>query len=310
MTSILFILAGFVGLMLGGETLVRGAVYIAQRMRVSPLVIGLTLVGFGTSTPELVTSVQAALLGAPGIAVGNVIGSNIANILLILGLTAIIAPLAVSRESLRRDGAVMILASLALVGLVQVGVLSRNTGIIFLLGLAGYIIFALRPGSAEPMTDGLPDSPRRPLWVALALTLGGLALTIFAARLLVIGATDLARALEVSEAVIGLTIVAIGTSLPELVTSLIAARRGQSDLAFGNIIGSNIFNILGILGVTAIVAPLDIPARFAGVDIWVMMAAAFALMVFARTGWRIGRSEGGSLLCAFAGYSLYLGMTA
>lgn len=304
MADTLFLLVGLVGLFLGGDMLVRGSVRVAQAMGLSPLVIGLTLVGFGTSAPELVTSLQAALTGSPGIAVGNVVGSNIGNILLILGLAALLRPIAVSRASLKRDGGVMVAASLICVGILAVGAMGRVTGLILVGLLALYLawVFLLERGTQSPESG----AERQPFpWTALALTLAGLVITILGARFAVSGAVGLAESLGVSETVIGLTIIAIGTSTPELVTSIIAVRRGEGDIAFGNIIGSNIFNILGILGVTAVIAPLDVPAQIARFDGWVMLASALVLVFFAFTGLRIGRREGATLL---VGYALYLGV--
>lgn len=297
--DIVYILIGFVALLIGGEFLVRGAVAVAVRARISPLVIGLTLVGFGTSTPELLTSVQAALAGSPGIAMGNVVGSNIANILLILGVAALIAPIAVARDGFLRDGGVVLGASVLCLGLVLWGDLGRGAGTVLVLSLVAYLVWALRTSAPEAA-----DIPLTAMGVgpALLLALGGLALTLLGARFLVSGAVSIAATLGVSDAVIGLTIVAVGTSLPELVTSVVAARKGQGDLAFGNVVGSNIFNILGILGVTALVQPLAVPAQIAGFDIWVMLAATVLLIVMAVAGWRIGRAKGMILLAAYAAY--------
>ena len=300
MADTLFLLAGLAGLFVGGDMLVRGSVRVALALGLSPLVIGLTLVGFGTSAPELVTSLQAALTGSPGIAVGNVVGSNIGNILLILGLAALLRPIAVSKASLKRDGGVMMAATLLCVGILAAGSLGRIAGLTLFALLLLYLamVFVL-----ERKTDADTPVERQPFpWRALALTLAGLAVTILGARFAVTGAVGIAAALGVSETVIGLTIIAIGTSAPELVTSIIAVRRGEGDIAFGNIIGSNIFNILGILGVTAAIAPLAVPAQIARFDGWVMLAAALALVVFAWTGLRIGRREGAALLAAYGVY--------
>ncbi len=297
--DIILIVAGFVGLLIGGELLVRGAVAVAERLRISPIVIGVTLVGFGTSMPELLTSVQAAMAGAPGIAVGNVVGSNVVNILLILGAAAAIRPISVGGAAFRRDGTVLALATGLCLVVVLSGELGRLAGAVFIAGLAGYVALAIRTGAAVEADLSAPP-PRMP--VALAFFVGGLLVTLLAARALVTGAVSVAAASGVSEAVIGLTVVAIGTSMPELVTSIVAARRGQSDLAFGNIVGSNIFNILGILGVTALVEPLQVPAEIAVFDIWVMVAATVALVVAAVTGWRITRREGIAFVAAYAAY--------
>jgi cation:H+ antiporter len=305
------IAAGFAGLILGGELLVRGAVTLAQTFRVSPLVIGLTLVGFGTSTPELVTSLQAAFVGSPGIAVGNVVGSNTANILLILGLTALLRPIAVNSQVLQRDGTVMLLAAFICLAVVLSGVLSRLAGIGCLTALALYLIGTLwleRRRSSLEIQDDLPSLQgilSKP-WAAAALLGVGLLITIAAARLLVIGAISLATDVGMSETVIGLTVVAVGTSLPELITSLVAARRGQSDMALGNIVGSNIFNVLGILGATALVHPIPVPAAIANLDIWVMLAATVILIIMCATGRRISRREGGVLLTAYFAYTAVL----
>ncbi|SIT82888.1 calcium/sodium antiporter [Pontibaca methylaminivorans] len=310
MTDILILLGGFAALIFGGELLVRGAVALAQRFNVPPLIIGLTLVGFGTSLPELVTSIEAALAGSPGIAVGNVVGSNIVNILLILGLAALISPLAVPRAGFLRDGVTLSLATVLCLVVVLVGVLERWSGGVLLAVLATYLGIMLwrelhRPaGAGEGLTDDLP-SPVQGGWVNAALALvAGLVLTILGAKYMVAAAISIAAAAGMSETLIGLTIVALGTSMPELVTSVIAARKGHSAVALGNIIGSNIFNMLGILGVTALVKPLRVPDEIISLDIWVMIAATAALLLFARTGWRIERREGAALM---AGYAAYIG---
>lgn len=310
----LYLLLGFAGLIVGGDWLVRGAVSIARHFDVSPMVIGLTLVGFGTSMPELVTSVQAALVGSPGIALGNVIGSNIANILLILGAAALVAPILVSREAFRRDGTVLALATLLCLTLVVSGSIGRISGALLLSCLVVYLIVTLtierRRSTAAGATydheaESISTEPDN-LGRASLLLFVGLLATIVGARFLVSGAVSIATDFGISEAVIGLTIVAIGTSMPELVTSVIAARKGQSDVAFGNVVGSNLFNILGILGVTALVEPLTVPAVIAAQDIWVMLAATALLLWLSITGWRISRREGALLVSCYAGYLIFL----
>jgi cation:H+ antiporter len=316
--TILFLLLGLVLLVAGGELLVRGAVQLAQKFRISPLLIGLTLVGFGTSTPELVTSLQAAFSGSPGIAVGNVVGSNIANILLILGISAIIFPIVVARETFKRDGIVLALSTLMCLGAVLYGYLTPVLGAVFVASLAGYIIFAFRQerhsnAAADAAAGITTDAPKpSPAGIALDLVfvIGGLALTIFGARFLVSSAIDIARLFSVSETIIGLTIVAVGTSLPELVTSVMAALRKHGDIAFGNIVGSNIYNVLGILGVTAIIKPIPVPPQIASLDIWVMIAATVLLFITATSRWRIGRIEGGVMLAAYVSYCVWLGMNS
>jgi len=303
--DILFVLGGLIGLVLGGELLVRGALALAQRRCISPLVIGLTIVGFGTSTPELVTSVQAAWIGAPDIALGNVIGSNIANILLILGIVAVIAPVVIDRGSFLRDGSVLLGASLLCLAVVLAGEVSRMAGLICLVGLGGYLTYTFRAeqSSGDAPTGALPLPEVHPsTMMALLWLLGGLAVTLLSARFLVIGAVQLAELAGLSEAVIGLTIVAVGTSMPELVTSVIAARRGQSDIALGNVVGSNIFNILGVLGVTAAIQPVAVAHQIATLDIWVMLAATVALVGYAMRGGRVTRGQGAVFVMAYVGY--------
>ena len=307
---------GLVLLVAGGEALVRGAVALAARLGVSPLMIGLTVVGFGTSTPELVTSLQAAFAGSPGIAVGNVVGSNIANILLIGGVAAVLMPFAVSGDAFRRDGTAMVLAALACVAVVLTGALSRPAGLALVVGLVAYLVLAYR---AERATA--TDEPARPseantdmavpsLPISVAFALGGIVLTVLGARLLVTSASALASGWGVSDAVIGLTVVAVGTSLPELVTAVMAAVRRRGDIAFGNILGSNIYNVLGILGVTALVHPIPVPASIVAVDIWVMLAATGAMVAVAVSGWRVTRGEGVALLAAYAIYVGWLAVVA
>lgn len=322
---VLPLLAGLVLLVLGGELLVRGAVRLAERMGVSPLLIGLTLVGFGTSTPELVTSVQASLAGSPGIAVGNIVGSNIANILLILGLSALICPVQVSTAALKRDGTLVVATAVALAAVGWVWSLDRGTGLVFLAALAAYLVYAAyeeRLGTeghsaayerAQALEELHPVATHRAetaapsgaggLVLSLALALAGLALVVLGGRFLVDGAVALARGLGIAESVIGLTVVAVGTSLPELVTSIVAAFRRHADVALGNVLGSNIYNSLGIGGVTALLAPTAVPPEIARFDGPVMVLVSLVLFVFARTGWRIGRREGSALL---AGYLVYV----
>lgn len=314
MTFVVSVLIGLVGLVLGGELLVRGSVAVARRLRVSPLLIGLTLVGFGTSTPELVTSLSASLAGSPGIAVGNVVGSNIANILLILGLAALVRPLAIPLSSLRRDGTAMLIATLACAAAIVWGELPRLVGLLFLAALAGYVISTyLHERRAHDASASMHEAEAKsvsatvdPPWLAIGMAAGGLVLTIFGARYLVDGAIGMSRAAGISETTIGLTVVAVGTSLPELVTSLLAAWRRQADIAFGNILGSNIFNALGILGGTALVTPIPIPPEIARLDVWVMLAATGLLVVFAASGRRLSRWEGGVFLAGYTGYVAYL----
>jgi cation:H+ antiporter len=304
----LYIFGGLLGLIIGGEYLVRGAVIIAQKLHVSPMIIGVTLVGFGTSTPELVTSVQAALDDAPGIAVGNVVGSNIANILLILGIAAWITPIGVAAAEFRRDGTMLVFATALCVALVLYGSIGRLAGTGFLVLLAAYLVGTVYFDQAQADDTAGGPVPQTRFGSAALLMLAGLAATIMGAKYLVEGAISVAGSLGVSEAVIGLTVVAVGTSMPELVTSVIAARKGQVAVALGNVIGSNIFNILGILGATVLVKPLVVPAQIMTLDIWVMAAATGVLCWVARSGWSISRREGIMLTGGYVAYLSFLGL--
>ena len=309
--TLLQLALGLALLLGGGEALVKGAVAVASRLGVSPLLIGLTLVGFGTSTPELVASLEAALSGRPGIAIGNVVGSNIANILLIVGVAAVIYPMATTKQAFRRDGAVLAGSALALVLVVLSGAVDRAAGAVFLALLAAYTLYTYlserQTGGASAEMHAAEAADVAPkgmsMGLGLALAAGGIAAIVYGASLLIESAVALARAGGLSEATIGLTLVAVGTSLPELATSVMAAARRRADVAFGNIVGSNIFNALGIAGVTALVEPIVVPPEIARLDIWVMLAATLLLVLFATTGWRVSRREGALLL---AGYVAYL----
>jgi len=318
------LLGGLALLLLGGELLVRGAVQVAGRLGVSPLVIGLTLVGFGTSTPELVTSVQAALSGSPGIAYGNIVGSNIANILLILGLSALLTPILVTSAALNRDGAVMIAVAAVFAAVASLMPLGRLVGGIFVAALLAYIAVAFRQERAaqgaghgavydKSLATQEADPALAParaggasIIIALVTALLGLALVVIGGVFLVDGAVSLARSFAISETVIGLTIVAVGTSMPEMVTSVMAALRRQSEVAFGNIVGSNIYNILGIGGFTALIAPSRVPAEIVGFDNVVMIGASLLVVTLAFTGRALARWEGGLLLAAYIAYLAWL----
>jgi len=305
---------GLALLIIGGEVLVRGASSAARKLGVSPLMIGLTLVGFGTSTPELVTSLQAAFAGSPGIAVGNVVGSNISNALLILGLTALIAPIAVDRRAFLRDGPMLALVTGAAVWVLLQGELTQRLGLIAVGVLAAYILLVWLLERKRPDAEGeriedeadLMSGWRGSPWLALLLAVVGIGLTIFGARFLVDGSVSLARSYGVSDTVVGLTIVAVGTSMPELVTSVIAALRKQGDVALGNIIGSNLYNLLGILGITAIIKPIPVPPEMLAVDVWVLAGATAAVILFAFRGLKISRMEGLLLMAGYGGYMAWL----
>ena len=289
------------GLFFGGEALVRGSVGIARRMAIPPLLIGLTVVGFGTSTPELLVSVDAAWRGVPDIALGNIVGSNIANILLIIGLSALVWPIKVMGATLRRDTAVMMAAALVLVPIFAMAQMGRPAGLVLVAGLVAYLVWAYRqPGDMEAEDVGVP-APASAL-VSTLWVIGGLVALMVGARFLVDGAVNIARGFGISEAFIGLTIVAVGTSLPELATSLIAAFRRQSEIAIGNIVGSNIFNVLGILGVTALIAPIPVASRFLTFDLPVMIAVSLILTVLLLTRPVIGRGIGVAMLAGYVAY--------
>ncbi|MEP2830549.1 calcium/sodium antiporter [Parvibaculum sp.] len=307
----LFLVVGLLLLLGGAEFLVKGAAALATRIGVSPFLIGLTLVGFGTSSPELVASLQGAFEGYPGIAVGNVVGSNIANLLLILGASGLIFPLLCDRSALKRDGVMMLLAAAAMIAVCLTGELSRAAGFVFLAVLALYLVYTYRAdkkgqdgagvlhaAEAEFLKGGRAMS----LVIEAAMAIGGLVALVVGASLLVDAAVEIATNFGISDSVVGLTVVAIGTSLPELATSVLAAFRRKADIAIGNVVGSNIFNVLGIAGVVAAVKPVPIPADIASFDIWVMGAASILFMVFAWTGARIGRVEALLLLIAYGAY--------
>ena len=305
MTYVLFVI-GLAALLAGGEFLVRGASAIARAFHLSPLLIGLTIVGFGTSAPEMLVSVQAALAGQPGIAIGNVIGSNIGNVLLILGISALIAPLIIPGRKLWRDLAFMLLATGVIWAMLLDGQVSRLDGLILAAGLVAFLVTAFVVGSGHaPEGDGIETFG--PNWKPWLITGAGLVALVIGARLLVDSATTLARDFGISEAVIGLTIVAVGTSLPELATSVIAALRKHTEISVGNIVGSNIFNIFGILGITALIAPIPAEARFAAVDMWWAAASSVGLAVVAFVLGGLPRIAGAGLLAAYGAYLWFMG---
>ncbi|MBV7315623.1 calcium/sodium antiporter [Shewanella sp. NIFS-20-20] len=304
MMIFLSILGGFIILTIGAEAMVRGASAVALRLGITPLVIGLTIVAFGTSAPELAVSVKSALAGNSGIALGNVIGSNIANIGLILALTALIRPIKVQSQMVKRDIPLMIAASLLFWVLLLDGELSRLDGALLLGLLFAYLGYSYIDSKNSNEEVDLDTSPQAP-WLSALLIIAGIAMLIGGGILFVDGAVALARNFGISEVIIGLTVVAIGTSMPELVTSMLAAIKGQSDIAIGNVVGSNLFNVLGILGITAIVHPVS-AAGLQSLDFIVMLALAAALLPFAYTGLRVGRREGAILLVSYLGYMAYL----
>jgi len=300
---------GLVGLLVGAEIMLRGAVGLAQCFCVSPLVIGLTVVAFATSAPELVVCIVAALQGAPSLAVGNIVGSNIANILLILGAVAVISPIIVPKGGLVRDALALAGATLAMVAVGLYGVISTWIGAVMLVVLGGYFLYCyrseLKGGNEaaihETEVEELDHVPSG-LGMASILLAIGLALVIGGSQALVDGAVDIATRLGVSEAVIGLTLIAVGTSLPELATAIVAAMRKQVGIALGNVLGSNIMNILGIAGATALVTPIPVPDNIAVFDLWVLLGVTAVLLPPVIFGGRLGRVVALVFLCAYGTY--------
>jgi cation:H+ antiporter len=299
----------------GAEWLVRGATGLAATLGVSPIVVGLTVVSFGTSAPELVVCTVAAFGGNPDLAIGNVMGSNLANIGLILGLTAIIRPLEVHARVVWREMPLMLLVTAALYPLLWDLELSRGDGVILLMALSAYLVFVFQSveDEAPEILDEYQDfvdaatgdralvHPPDILWI-----LGGSASLVLGGYCIVEGAVQVATSLGISQVVIGLTVVAVGTSLPELATSLVAAARHEADIAVGNVIGSNIFNVAAILGTTSVLVPIDIPASVLSRELPVVMLMSLLLFPVLRTGWRIRRWEGLILLAAYVGAGFYL----
>jgi cation:H+ antiporter len=311
--DILLVAAGLILLFLGGEGLVRGSVTLAERLGISKLLIGLVIVGFGTSTPELLVSVKAALGGAPEIALGNAVGSNIANVLLIVGLASVITPILGWERTAVREALVAALVSLAALVLVQGEVITKLEGIAMLVALAGYLFASYWLEKKDPKaktfqhaTEEFEDIPLPRPWLAPVLALGGIVALVFGADLLVEGGVNIARVFGVPDAVIGLSLVAIGTSLPELATAVVAAIRRHSDVVLGNVIGSNIFNILAILGVTAVIQPIAVSSRFREIDTPVMLGVALLLLALLFVSKSIGRLWGLLMLALYAAYMVTL----
>ena len=310
MIALLQAIAGLCILYFGGETLVRGAVALASRFGLSSLAIGLTVVAFGTSAPELAVSLNAALNNASDIALGNVIGSNIANLGLILGLSAVISPLLVQAKIIRLDAPIMLASVLLFAVFLLDNQIGRLEGIILSTGLLAYIAFTFIQARKEPeviqeeFLQGVPQTRGR-LTIDLGLVILGLGLLILGGKLLVLAAVTIALQLGMSEAVIGLTIVALGTSLPELTATLVAARRGYGNIAIGNIIGSNIFNMLGILGITTLVTPLESGNILWG-DILCMTLLSLLTYLFLFTRGKLERSEGVILVLMYCSYTFWL----
>jgi len=322
MMASLMSIVGLGILTLGAELLVRGASRLAVAIGISPLVVGLTVVAFGTSAPELVVSIRSTLADQPDVAIGNVLGSNIFNVLFILGISALIVPLRVSQQLIRFDVPLMVGLSLAVGLLAWDGSIGRYDGLALTTGLVVYTLWAIVKSRGEQAAIraeyeaefGVTTAAANPsgYLVNAALLVGGLLLLVLGGRWFVDGATTIARGLGVSELVIGLTIVAIGTSLPEVATSLVAAIRGERDIAVGNVVGSNLFNIMGVLGIASLVSPAGIAVSQSALwlDIPVMIAVAIACLPIFFTGHRIDRWEGCLLLACYVAYTISIIITA
>jgi cation:H+ antiporter len=303
----IWIIVSLALLYFGAEGLVRGSASLALRLGLTPLVVGLTVVAMGTSMPEVLVSVKAALQGRGDLAMGNVVGSNIFNIGAILGITALLSPMKVQFQLIKIDAPIMVAVSLGLVALLWDGGISRIEGAVLLGGLIIYVTgnlwMARRTATAvveEEFAESVPHKSGS-VFLDIFFILGGLGVLVLGARLLTDNSVSLARAFGVSEAVIGLTIVAAGTSVPELAASIVAAMKKEPDIALGNVIGSNIFNILGILGIASLVAPLSAPdiSRF---DLWSMVGIAAVLLPMLWTGLKVSRIEGAFLFAAYCSY--------
>jgi cation:H+ antiporter len=300
--------AGLIILLVCGELLVRGSVAMAEQIGISKLVIGFTVVAFGTSAPELVVCVQAALEGVPGIAFGNVVGSNIANVLLVLGIPALIYPLVCDTKSALRDSMVMVAGSIIFMILAWKGVLGFWQGAILVSVLFAVIIRsyyrARKEGDdgAEEALEEYEQNMPKSIWVSILFVLMGLVGLIIGSKLLVDGAVKIATIAGVSDEIIGLTLVALGTSLPELATSIIAAFRRHGDVAIGNVLGSNLFNITGIIGATALIEPLQAPAQILHFDLWIMLGVSLLMIPIFMTKRPIGRLLGGVFCVAYVAY--------
>jgi len=314
------VIGGLILLVIAGDKLVEGAVAIAERLHVSKLVIGITVVSFGTSAPELVVGIDAALSGVADIALGNVVGSNIANVLLVLGVPALLYPFSCDDREIIHSLGYMLFATILFIILSFFGPLHYWQGLIMVLLLAIFLYYSIRRSrkniavlkhdidyAERALSDVTSDGNKEtPVFKAVITTVLGLAGLMFGAHILVDGATVIARTMGISEAIIGLTIIAIGTSLPELVTSVMAARNNHGDVAIGNIVGSNLFNILAIMGITSLVAPVAIPEQFFRVDFPILMATSLLIVPFAIGKMKIGRTAGLFFSLIYISYLLFL----
>lgn len=308
--TIIMFFVGIVLLTAGAEFFVRGSSLLAARIGISPLVIGLTVVSFGTSAPELFVSVKSALDGFSGITLGNVIGSNIANVALILGVSALICPLKVQRQVVRRDTPFMILISMIAVALLFDHALSRPESLILLLLFSVYVVFTVILAikeKASPDEEIVDDRKKYPLPLLFVFIGGGMAALVFGANQLVTSGVALARFFGVSETIIGISVIAVGTSLPELAASAMAAYKKEADIAIGNIVGSNVFNIGLVLGTAGTISPLSVP-DLKMMDLGLMLLFSMVLFPFIRTGFVLSRLEGGLFLAGYGAYIFFLWM--
>tara|TARA_R110002072_G_scaffold20841_4_gene75203 strand:- start:22064 stop:23014 length:951 start_codon:yes stop_codon:yes gene_type:complete len=309
--DLLKLFGGFVYLLMGGDMLVRGALGLARETNISPMVVGLTVVAMGTSAPELMVSAFSALSGYPGIAIGNVVGSNIANVLLVIGVPVFIHPILCNQAGLGKQAGLMIAVSVFFILLCVFQPITFWSGALLVTVLIGFLISATRGSSLMPGLDDAEEElervlglPSYPATITLFIVLGVIALPL-GADLIVEGGIGLAGSWGISESVIGLSLIALGTSLPELSTTVIAAMHKNSDVAIGNVIGSNLFNILAILGLTAMMVDIPVEASFLRFDLWVMLGASVVLWLFVLLKAPIGKLAGGFFLAGYAGY-LYL----
>ena len=304
--DIILIIVGVACVLYGANWLTEGASALARRMQVPEIIIGLTIVAAGTSAPELFVSLVSALKGTPGLAVGNIVGSNTMNAMLIVGCAAVVAPMTISRSTVRKDIPFSVGASVLLILIAVDGFLGRTDGLLLLLGFAAFMAYTLRQARSNSGADAdAVVAETSPVYKSTLYVLGGLLLLIAGSNLFVDSASSVALSLGVSEGVVGLTVVAGGTSLPELATSVVAARKGQSAIAIGNVIGSNVFNILLILGLTAAISPLP-TAGITPVDLTVMLLAVMLVWLFSFTRFTVERWEGVVLVAGYAAYLYWL----
>lgn len=315
----LLITAGLVLLFIGGEALVRGSVVISKRLGISAILIGVVVVGFGTSTPELLVSVQASLAGQPDIALGNVVGSNIGNVLLILGLAAVITPIVCTDKAIRRDSIAVVGASLMLFALALLGEINQISGMLMVAALVCYLVYAYKAERQEKLAlekagstgtahehEAEQFESKLGLGVSILMSIAGIVMLVFGADFLVEGASNIARNLGVSEAIIGLSLVAVGTSLPELAAAISAALKKNSDVIIGNILGSSLFNILSILGIASIIKPIPVTGQIAVFDIPFALAIAVVSMGIITVLKKFGRLTGFVFLAIYATYIAWM----